>query len=118
MLQDSENWLEQGLVDFLCPQWYRDSFSKYQNEVNQASSRLSQSQLKKVVPAIAFTANGNPLSADNVVQCVKYNQQKGLGGQVFFFYEGLTNNSDAIASALKTSADYSKVAKLPTPPFA
>jgi uncharacterized lipoprotein YddW (UPF0748 family) len=117
VLQDSENWLKQGLVDFLCPQWYRTSSSAYANEVNSASWRLTRSQLKQIVPGIAFTANGRNLTSTDVVQCVKHNRAKGLGGQVFFFYEGLTSDSNAIASALKSKADYARVASLPAPPF-
>lgn len=118
VLQDSEEWVKQGLVDFLCPQWYRENFSKYKPEVDKVSSKFSSNDRKKFVPGIAFTANGNNLTASDIVSCVNHNRAKGLGGQVFFFYEGLTKNSNEIASALKSSADYSKVATLPTPPFA
>ena len=118
VLQDSEKCLEQGLVDFLCPQWYRENFSAYRVEVDKVSSKFSSSVRKKFVPGIAFTANRQNLRASDIVNCVKHNRKKGLGGQVFFFYEGLTKNSNQIASALKFSADYSNVATLPTPPFA
>ena len=118
VLQDSENWLKQGLVDFLCPQWYKENFSAYRKEVNKVSSKFSSSERKKFVPGIAFTANGKNLKAGDIINCVKHNRKKGLGGQVFFFYEGLTNNSNEMTSALKFNADYSNVATLPTPPFA
>lgn len=117
VLQDSENWLKQGLVDFLCPQWYREDFSAYRVEVDKVSSKFSSSERKKFVPGIAFTAHRNNLTASDIVNCVKHNRKKGLGGQVFFFYEGLTNNSNEMASALKFNADYSNVATLPNPPF-
>ena len=118
VLQDSENWLQQGLVDFLCPQWYRENFARYRTEVDKVSNKFSGSVRKKFVPGIAFTANQKNLTAKDIVNCVNHNRTKGLGGQVFFFYEGLTKNSNEIASALKLKADYSQVATLPTPPFA
>jgi len=117
VLQDSENWVKQGLVDFLCPQWYRENFSRYQAEVDKVANKFSSSLRKKFVPGIAFTANQEKLTARDIIKCVTHNREKSLGGQVFFFYEGLINNSNEIASALKLNADYSKVAALPTPPF-
>ena len=117
VLQDSEIWLKQGLVDFLCPQWYREKFSAYRAEVDRVASRFSSRERKKIVPGIAFTANRRNLTASDLVKCVNHNRTKGLGGQVFFFYEGLTNNSNQMALTLYNSADYSKLAPLPTPPF-
>ena len=117
VLQDSEIWLKQGLVDFLCPQWYREKFSAYRAEVDRVASRFSSRERKKIVPGIAFTANRRNLTASDLVKCVNHNRTKGLGGQVFFFYEGLTNNSNQMALTLYNRADYSKLAPLPTPPF-
>ncbi len=117
LLQDSETWLQQGIVDFLCPQWYRENFPKYRIEVDKVSKKFSSSMIKKLVPGIAFTANRTNLKASDIIKCVNYNRAKGLGGQVFFFYEGLTKNNNEIASTLKFSADYSNLAPLPTPPF-
>ncbi|MGK7897814.1 MAG: family 10 glycosylhydrolase [Xenococcus sp. (in: cyanobacteria)] len=118
VLQDSDNWVKKGLVDFLCPQFYRNNFSGYKVEVDRIKRIFSSSDRKKYVPGIAFVANQKAISTEDVVKSVKYNRSNGLGGQVFFFYEGLTNNSDAMASALKSGADYNKVAALPSLPFA
>jgi hypothetical protein len=40
------------------------------------------------------------------VQSIKYNRSQGLGGQIFFFYEGLTSNSNAMAIALQAPGIY------------
>lgn len=106
LLQDSENWLKQELVDFLCPQWYRENAFKYKREVDNICKKFSGSMRQKIVPGISFTANKTNLKANDIINCVNYNRKKGLGGQVFFFYEGLTKNNHEIVSALKSSADY------------
>ncbi|MGK7954788.1 MAG: hypothetical protein AB4063_05940, partial [Crocosphaera sp.] len=116
VLQDSENWLKQGLVDFLCPQWYRENFSKYRVEVDKVVKKFSTDIRKKIVPGIAFTANQTNLKANDIIKCVNYNREKGLGGQVFFFYEGLTTNDQQMASALKSGADYSNLGTRPNFP--
>ena len=106
LMQDSEVWVKQGIVDFLHPQLYKTSFADYKKEVDSLKTRLTASQLKKVVPGIAFTANGVNLKTSDITQSVQYNRSQGLGGQVFFFYEGLTKNSNAMAITLQAPGIY------------
>ncbi len=101
LMQDSEVWVKQGIVDFLHPQLYKTSFAGYKGEVDNLKTRLTPSQLKKIAPGIAFTANRVNLTTSDITRSVQYNRSQGLGGQVFFFYEGLTKNSNAMAIALK-----------------
>ncbi len=113
LMQDSDTWIKQNIVDFLHPQLYRTSFDTYQPEVNKLKARFTASQLKKIAPGIAFNASKTNLTTDDIVKAVQLNRSSGLGGQVFFFYEGLTKNSNEMAIALKTEGDYSKIASLP-----
>ena len=106
LMQDSEVWVKQGIVDFLHPQLYKTSFADYKKEVDSLKTRLTANQLKKIVPGIAFTANRVNLKTSDITQSVRYNRSQGLGGQVFFFYEGLTNNSNAMAIALQAPGIY------------
>lgn len=120
LMQDSDTWVKQNLVDFLHPQLYRDSFAKYQNEVNRLKSTFTASQRKKFAPGIAFTVNlSSPtptnLSSNEIVKMVQLNRSSGLSGEVFFFFEGLTKNSNEMAIALRNNASYSQVASLPPP---
>ena len=48
-----------------------------------------------------------------MIKCIKTNRDRNLSGQVFFHYEGLRQNNDAVAIALFKSADYDRVATLP-----
>jgi uncharacterized lipoprotein YddW (UPF0748 family) len=114
VMQDSDAWVKTNIVDFLHPQFYRDSFNKYKTEVDRIKANFTTTQRAKYAPGIAFTANGVNLSSRDIVQSVQYNRQNGLGGQVFFFYEGLTKNSNEMAIALSTQGGYNQIASLPS----
>lgn len=114
LLQDSKAWIEQDIVDFLHPQFYRENFRKYEIEVNKINLSFNANQKAKVSPGIAFRAHGIDLTPNDLLKCVAINRQKGLKGQVFFHYEGLLANNQANAIALKTQGGYDQIASLPS----
>jgi uncharacterized lipoprotein YddW (UPF0748 family) len=114
LMQDTNNWIKHELVDFLNPQIYRSSFIGYKSEVDKIKANFVASQRLKYVPGIAFTANKIDLTTNDIVQSVNYNRQNGLGGQSFFYYEGLTRNSNEIAVALFNQNGYNQIASLPS----
>ena len=117
LLQDSDTWVKEGLVDFLCPQFYRSDLQAYKNEVNDLTKRgFTKKQLKQYVPGISFRANGQNLIPNDIVKAIKHNRQKGLGGQVFFSEEELLEQ-EAIFNALKSGANFTQIAKLPKFPI-
>ena len=106
---------QKNIVDFLNPQLYRTSFANYKTEVERIKTALpSSTQQAKFAPGVAFTANKVDLSTSDIVQSVQLNRSSGLGGQVFFSFEGLTKNSNQMAIALSTKASYNQVASLPS----
>lgn len=111
LLQDTQAWLELEIVDSLHPQFYRENFSRYAIEVNKINY-LKSEQKAKISPGIALKANGVVLTPDDILKCVRMNRQKGLQGQVFFHYEGLLANDQAIAIALKKAAGYDRFVSL------
>ena len=112
LLQDSPTWIERGLVDILHPQIYRSGFFSYSQEVRQIVKHTEGHLLPKFAPGIAFTANGKDLSPKDLGRCIKLNRDRNFSGQVFFHYEGLRKNNDALAIALaKTS--YQQTVQLP-----
>lgn len=114
ILQDSKTWVEKGICDTIHPQLYRESFSKYRPEVDLIDNTYTIPQQAQFAPGIAFIANSITLTANDIVNCVKHNRSKGLGGQVFFHLEGLRANSDEIAIALQASGGYDQIATLPS----
>ena len=128
LMQDSDTWVGKNIVDFLNPQLYRESFdggmitingitrqkSKYKPEIERIKANFNASQQSKFAPGIAFTANTIDLSTSDIVQSVQLNRSSGLGGQVFFSFEGLTKNSNQMAIALSTKGGYNQIASLPS----
>lgn len=113
LLQDPKAWLEQGLGDIIHPQIYRPTFSGYNREVKQLIKTFDPNSFPKFAPGIALTANGKDLSQQDIIKCIKTNRDRNLSGQVFFHYQGLRKNNDAMAIALKKYAGYDRVATLP-----
>ena len=111
LLQDSLAWVEKDLCDIIHPQIYRPSFFGYNREVKQLINR--DRKLSKFAPGIAFTANGKDLTTKDIIKCIQTNRDRNLCGQIFFHYEGLRKNNDAVAIALLKSAGYNRVATLP-----
>jgi len=112
LLQDSQAWIDRGLVDIMHPQIYRSSFFSYSQEVKQIVKNVELQLLPKIAPGIAFTANGKDLSPKDIAKCIKMNRKHNLSGQVFFHYEGLRKNNDAMAIAIGKNS-YKEIAKLP-----
>ena len=112
LLQDSLAWVEKGLCDLIHPQLYRSSFSGYNREVKQLVKTFDSDSLYKFAPGIALTANGTDLTTKDIIKSIKINRDRNLGGQVFFHYEGLRKNNDAVAIALSKSAGYDRIAAL------
>ena len=100
LLQDSKTWVAKGLGDLFHPQLYRSSFSAYRHELKQLVRTCDPDSLNKFAPGIALTANGKDLSTKDLIKCIKLNRDCHLKGQVFFHYEGLRKNHDAVAIAL------------------
>ena len=113
LLQDSQAWVEKGLCDLIHPQLYRPSFFGYNRELKQLIKTFDRNSITKFAPGIALTANGKDLTTKDIIKCIKTNRDRGFGGQVFFHYEGLRKNNDAVAIALLESAGYDRVATLP-----
>jgi uncharacterized lipoprotein YddW (UPF0748 family) len=106
LLQDSKTWIEKGLLDLIHPQIYRSSFSSYRQEVQKIVKMVKPHLHHKFAPGIALTANGKDLSAKEILQCIKLNRDRHMSGEIFFHYEGLRKNNDAIAIALAKSEIY------------
>ncbi len=117
LMQDSNNWVKKGIVDFLHPQLYRTSFANYKPEIDKIKTSFSDlAQRRKFSPGIAFRANSVDLTSSDIVKCVQLNRSSSLGGQVFFHYEGLIKDSNDMAIALRDLGDFNQIASLP-PPF-
>lgn len=101
-LQDSKSWLDQELVDLIHPQVYRRDFYSYKDIIDRLlREQFPGDQLSKVSPGILIKVGSYRITPEYLVQAINYNRAVGIGGEILFFYEGLREDNDALAKALR-----------------
>jgi uncharacterized lipoprotein YddW (UPF0748 family) len=113
-LQDSPTWIKRGLVDIIHPQAYRRDIPAYKDIMNrQIRDLLADVSLTKLAPGILIKSGSYCISPEDLLQTIEHNRANGIFGEVFFFYEGLRDNNDAIAQVLRQNP-YAKSAEFPS----
>jgi len=113
-LQDSPTWLNRGIVDIISPQIYRRDFRSYQAIADKlVTQQFTDANLSKLAPGILMKLGNYSISPEYLMQAIEYNRQVGIQGEVFFFYEGLRENNNALAKVLRNEL-YAKSASFPT----
>ncbi|MBW4615745.1 MAG: family 10 glycosylhydrolase [Desmonostoc vinosum HA7617-LM4] len=112
-LQDSPTWLNQGIIDIIHPQIYRRDFKSYQAIASKLANQFPNATSPKLAPGILIKLGSYCISPEYLVQAISCNRQLGISGEVFFFYEGLRDNHDALAKVLR-NGPYAKSACFPT----
>jgi uncharacterized lipoprotein YddW (UPF0748 family) len=113
-LQDSPNWLKQGIVDIINPQIYRRDFNNYKQIINKlVTEQFTNVTLPKLAPGILMKLSSYVINSDYLLQAIEYNRNHGINGEVFFFYEGLREHNNQLAKVLRNHV-YAKSAKFPT----
>jgi uncharacterized lipoprotein YddW (UPF0748 family) len=113
-LQDSPTWLQRGLVDMIHPQIYRRDFLSYKVIVDKlVSEQFTQAMLSKLAPGILMKVGSYRISPEYLLKAIEYNRACGIDGEVFFFYEGLREDNDAIAKVLRKNI-YHQFAAFPS----
>ncbi|MGB3637204.1 MAG: family 10 glycosylhydrolase [Rivularia sp. (in: cyanobacteria)] len=103
-LQDSQTWLERGLVDIINPQIYRRDFNSYKGIVDKlVKQQFNHNNRVKLAPGVLMKLGSYNITTDYLLQLIEYNRACGIKGEVFFFYEGLRDNNNALAKVLKQS---------------
>lgn len=112
-LQDSPKWLEEKIVDTIHPQVYRRDFASYKSIIDQLVKKQFKSTLPKLAPGILIKLGNYSISPEYLIQAIEYNRDRGISGEVFFFYEGLRDNNNALAKVLQNNA-YAQNASFPS----
>ncbi len=113
-LQDSQTWLEKGFVDIIHPQVYRRNFKSYQDVVDRLlKQQFTDNRLGKFAPGVLIKLGSYNINPDFLMRVIEYNRACGIRGEVFFFYEGLRDNNDALAEVLWKEY-YAKPAAFPS----
>ncbi len=101
-LQDSQAWLERGLVDIIHPQIYRRDFNSYKNIVHKlVKQQFTDNTRARLAPGVLMKLGSYNINPDYLLQLIQYNRNSGIQGEVFFFYEGLRDNNNALAEVLR-----------------
>ncbi|MDZ8052883.1 MAG: WG repeat-containing protein [Aulosira sp. ZfuVER01] len=107
-LQDSQAWVNLGLVDLIHPQLYWREFELYQRDINRLiANQFTQQQLPQLIPGVLLKQNTYRIDPAHLTQALNYNRSVGIQGEVFFFYEALLEEDKLLAKLLK-SEFYSK----------
>ena len=101
-LQDYPTWINREVVDIVHPQLYRRDFSSYKSLVEQlVKQQFIATHLNKIFPGILIKIGSYRISMDYLLEAIAYNRSVGINGEVLFFYEGLRENNDVLAKALR-----------------
>jgi uncharacterized lipoprotein YddW (UPF0748 family) len=112
-LQDSPKWLEQKIVDIIHPQIYRRDFPSYKSIIDELVKKQFAVMSPRLSPGILIKLGNYLISPEYLVQAIEYNRDRGISGEVFFFYEGLRENNNALAKVLRNNA-YAENASFPS----
>jgi uncharacterized lipoprotein YddW (UPF0748 family) len=113
-LQDSPTWIKKGLVDIIHPQIYRRDFAAYKEIIDRlVTQQFTDTTLSRLAPGILMKVGSYRISQDYLLQSIQYNRSHGIFGEVFFFYEGLRENNNALAQVLRRNF-YNRVATFPS----
>lgn len=113
-LQDSKTWLNRHLVDLIHPQVYRRDLASYKRTINYMTKlEYKLADLPRLAPGILIKIGNYRISESDLLEAIAYNRYCGLSGEVLFFYEGLRENNDALAKALR-AGPYANHAQFPS----
>lgn len=113
-LQDSETWLKKELVDIIHPQVYRRNFLSYKCVMDKLiTQQFKDINKSRLAPGILMKVGSYLITSEDLIKMIEYNRTYGVLGEVFFFYEGLRKNNNALAKVLY-SRGYAQTAIFPT----
>jgi hypothetical protein len=112
-LQDSYTWTNQGLVDSIHPQAYRYDLTAYKKIVDDlVTNQFTKDQLGMLAPGILVKSGKYVIPEDYFLGAIAYNRERGINGEVHFFYTGLRENDSKLLGLLK-AGPYAMPASLP-----
>jgi uncharacterized lipoprotein YddW (UPF0748 family) len=89
---DWQQWIQQGLVDELVLQVYRDSLSSFTNEIDKSEITNSYHKIPVLIGVLAGLKQKS-VSLDRLRQQVNEVRRRNLAGVSFFFYETLLHET-------------------------
>ena len=92
-LQDWPTWVKEGWVDLISPQLYRYDLSGYSNELAKLFTQIPPDKQNLIAPGVLLKL-GTYKPTDSFLQLmIDENRLRKVNGEIFFFYEGLNENT-------------------------
>lgn len=89
-LQDWPEWMRRGLVELIIPQVYRYNIEDYTFALNEiVENQINKNDFHKFYPGVLLKVGSYQPDEKFLRQMIELNRQKGINGEVFFFYEGI-----------------------------
>lgn len=102
-LQDWPTWVNNGWVDMICPQIYRYDIAAYKAELAKIiNTQINTDKVKILAPGVLLKVGTYKPTFDYLKQMIDENRRNKIENEVFFFYEGLKDNT------LYFTTEYSK----------
>jgi uncharacterized lipoprotein YddW (UPF0748 family) len=112
-LQDYPAWINRGFTDIVHPQLYRRDVGAYRALLDQQLGlNWDPNEIVGFYPGVLLKVGGYVATPEDMVAVVEANRERGVNGEVFFFYEGLREFDADVATALR-NGPYSDPAPLP-----
>ncbi len=93
-LQDWPTWVNNGWIDMICPQIYRYDFAAYKAELAKIiNTQINPDKVKLLAPGVLLKVGTYKPTYDYLKQMIDENRRNKIENEVFFFYEGLKDNS-------------------------
>ncbi len=102
-LQDSEEWVDRGIIDNLIPQLYRYSLEDYIAELDKSLSYVPLSWHNRFYAGLLVRSGSYVIDPEFMLESIAANRARNVYGDVFFFYEGLRANDDLLGDTLKAT---------------
>jgi uncharacterized lipoprotein YddW (UPF0748 family) len=99
-LQDSKTWIEDGVADHVIPQVYRYNFSDYAFELDK-SLRNYPGAVDRYFSGMLVRLGSYTIADDYFRRAIEANRERGVMGEVFFFYEGLRAEGGRLKDVLR-----------------
>ena len=106
-LQDWPTWVENGWVDIVSPQVYRDNIGKYRSELSKiVAEQIPAEKLDRVFPGILVqTADGYRTTDTMVEEMIAENRRRGLHGEVVFYDAGLVQHQKVFTKLYRPESE-------------
>jgi uncharacterized lipoprotein YddW (UPF0748 family) len=102
-LQDWPSWITGGYADLVHAQVYRRDIDQYKETLESLhpdSVGVPREFKEFMSPGLLVKAGPYVIDEEQLLDVININRSRGYAGEVHFFYEGLRENNDRLASRL------------------